>query len=66
MQFHAGTADVTGKITLPTGVNHVTPGETATLTVELLVPVVLEEGSTFDMHDGSAIIAVGSVTKVLR
>jgi elongation factor Tu len=46
-QFYIRTMDVTGDITLPEGVEMVMPGDNVNLTVELIVPVALEQGSPF-------------------
>ncbi|MDP2976243.1 MAG: elongation factor Tu, partial [Anaerolineales bacterium] len=44
-QFYIRTMDVTGDISLPEGVEMVMPGDNVNLTVELIVPVALEQGS---------------------
>src|SRR5512145_2154636 len=46
-QFYIRTMDVTGDITLPEGVEMVMPGDNVNMTVELIVPVALEQGSKF-------------------
>ncbi|HLO27867.1 MAG TPA: elongation factor Tu, partial [Anaerolineales bacterium] len=51
-QFYIRTMDVTGNITLPEGVEMVMPGDDVNLTVELIVPVALEQGSKFAIREG--------------
>src|SRR4030042_2434346 len=46
-QFYIRTMDVTGTITLPTGVEMVMPGDDVNLTVELITAGALEKGSNF-------------------
>ena len=43
-QFFFRTADVTGTIKLPQGVEMVMPGDNATLEIELISPVAMAEG----------------------
>jgi len=45
-QFYIRTTDVTGEVTLPTGVEMVMPGDSTKMTAKLIVPVALEEGLT--------------------
>ena len=46
-QLYIRTYDITGDLTLPAGTEMVMPGDTANLTVKLIVPVALEEKSKF-------------------
>ncbi|MFD3167170.1 elongation factor Tu, partial [Herpetosiphon sp. NSE202] len=43
-QFYVRTTDVTGAIGLPEGVEMVMPGDNIQMTVELIVPVAIEQG----------------------
>jgi elongation factor Tu len=43
-QFYFRTADVTGKVVLPDGVEMVMPGDNVTAGFELISPVPLEPG----------------------
>ena len=65
-QFYIRTMDVTGNITLPEGVEMVMPGDDVNLTVELIVPVALEQGSKFDIREGGLTVGAGVVTKILE
>ncbi|MCS7283438.1 MAG: elongation factor Tu [Anaerolineae bacterium] len=64
-QFYIRTTDVTGTITLPPGVEMVMPGDNVNLTVELIEPVALEEGSRFAIREGGLTVGAGVITKIL-
>ena len=64
-QFYVRTMDVTGDITLPEGVEMVMPGDNVNLTVELIVPVALEQGSKFAIREGGLTVGAGVVTKII-
>ncbi|MBI3161677.1 MAG: elongation factor Tu, partial [Chloroflexi bacterium] len=61
-QFYIRTMDVTGDITLPEGVEMVMPGDNVNLTVQLIVPVALEQGSKFAIREGGLTVGAGVVT----
>lgn len=65
-QFYIRTMDVTGNITLPQGVEMVMPGDNVNLTVELIVPVALEQGSKFAIREGGLTVGAGVITKILE
>jgi len=65
-QFYFRTTDVTGTAHLPTGVEMVMPGDNVTLSVELIVPIALEEGLRFAIREGGRTVGAGVVTKVLE
>jgi elongation factor Tu len=65
-QFYIRTMDVTGIITLPEGVEMVMPGDDVNLTVELIVPVALEQGSKFAIREGGLTVGAGVVTQILE
>ena len=64
-QFYFRTTDVTGAITLPEGVEMVTPGDNLSLTVELLAPIALEKGLRFAIREGGRTVGAGQITEVL-
>jgi elongation factor Tu len=64
-QFYIRTMDVTGDITLPEGVEMVMPGDNVNLTVELIVPVALEQGSKFAIREGGLTVGAGVVTQMI-
>ena len=51
-QFYFRTTDVTGTIELPEGVEMVMPGDNVEMTVELIAPVALENGTKFSIREG--------------
>ena len=65
-QFYIRTMDVTGDITLPDGVEMVMPGDDVNLTVQLIVPVALEQGSKFAIREGGLTVGAGVVTKIIE
>lgn len=64
-QFYIRTTDVTGEVTLPKGIEMVMPGDSAKMTVKLIVPVALEEGLRFAIREGGKTVGAGAVTKVI-
>jgi len=65
-QFYIRTMDVTGNIELPEGVEMVMPGDNVNLTVELIVPVALEQGQKFAIREGGLTVGAGVVTKIIE
>lgn len=64
-QFYFRTTDITGIITLGEGTEMVMPGDNAEVTVELIHPIALEEGTKFSIREGGRTVASGSVVKIL-
>lgn len=64
-QFYIRTTDVTGNVTLPQGVEMVMPGDNTKMTVELIVPVALEEGLRFAVREGGHTVASGAISKII-
>lgn len=64
-QFYVRTTDVTGKITLPDGVEMVLPGDNLTISVELLQPIALNVGLRFAIREGGRTVGAGQVTEIL-
>ncbi|CAM9094172.1 unnamed protein product [Chrysoparadoxa australica] len=65
-QFFIRTADVTGSCHLQEGVEMIMPGDNATITVELITPVVLAEGLRFALREGGRTVGAGVVSKVIE
>jgi len=63
-QFFVRTADVTGEVTLPEGIEMVMPGDTVTIKVKLVVPVALEEQQRFALREGGKTVGAGVVIKI--
>lgn len=65
-QFYIRTMDITGKISLPSGVEMILPGDNAKFTVELISKVALEDGSRFAIREGGLTVGAGVITKILQ
>src|SRR5512136_1219582 len=65
-QFYIRTMDVTGNVELPAGVEMVLPGDNVDLTVTLIVPVALEQGSKFAIREGGLTVGAGVITKIIQ
>src|SRR6202451_784977 len=64
-QFYFRTSDVTGNVTLATGVEMVMPGDNVSVEVELISPVAMEKGQRFAIREGGRTIGAGRVSEVL-
>jgi elongation factor Tu len=64
-QFYIRTMDVTGNIELPANVEMVMPGDNVVMTVELIIPVALEQGSQFAIREGGLTVGAGVITKII-
>ena len=64
-QFFVRTADVTGEVTLPEGIEMVMPGDSAKMKVKLIVPVAAEEGLRFAIREGGKTVGAGVITKII-
>ena len=65
-QFYFRTTDVTGVIELPAGVEMVMPGDNVDMTVELIAPVALENGTKFSIREGGRTVGSGIVTEIIQ
>jgi elongation factor Tu len=65
-QFYVRTTDVTGSITLAEGVEMVMPGDNVTITVELINPVALEQGTKFAIREGGRTVGAGVVAEIIE
>jgi len=65
-QFYFRTTDVTGVIQLPEGTEMVMPGDNVTVTVELIAPVAIEEGTRFAIREGGRTVGAGAVASILK
>jgi elongation factor Tu len=64
-QFYFRTTDVTGNVTLPTGVEMVMPGDNVSVEVKVIAPVAMEKGQRFAIREGGRTIGAGRVTEVI-
>ena len=65
-QFYIRTSDITGKIALPDGIEMVMPGDNITMTIDLIIPVAVEEGLRFPIREGGRTVGAGVFTKLLE
>lgn len=64
-QFYLRTTDVTGEIILEDGREMVMPGDNVTITVELIVPVAINQGLRFAIREGGRTVGAGQVTEII-
>ncbi|MBP1970860.1 elongation factor Tu [Virgibacillus natechei] len=65
-QFYFRTTDVTGVIQLPEGVEMVMPGDNIEMTVELISPIAIEDGTRFSIREGGRTVGSGVVTSIQK
>ena len=65
-QFYFRTTDVTGHVVLPEGTEMVMPGDNATIEVELISPIAMEEGLRFAIREGGRTVGAGVVSSVIE
>jgi elongation factor Tu len=65
-QFFFGTADVTGVVNLPDGVEMVMPGDNLSVEVVLGKAIAMEEGQRFAIREGGRTIGSGRITAVIE
>ncbi|MGM0522637.1 MAG: elongation factor Tu [Bacillota bacterium] len=65
-QFYFRTTDVTGIIRLPEGVEMVMPGDNVEMTVELISPIAIEEGTKFSIREGGRTVGAGVVASITK
>ncbi|MEX1000982.1 MAG: elongation factor Tu [Crocinitomicaceae bacterium] len=64
-QFYLRTTDVTGEIILEEGREMVMPGDNVSITVQLIVPVAINQGLRFAIREGGRTVGAGQVTEIL-
>ncbi|HWD93271.1 MAG TPA: elongation factor Tu [Verrucomicrobiae bacterium] len=64
-QFYFRTSDVTGTLTLPTGVEMVMPGDNVSVEIEMQKPVAMEKGLRFAIREGGRTIGAGRVSEII-
>ncbi|NCT35789.1 elongation factor Tu [Bacillus sp. EB93] len=63
-QFYFRITDVTGICNLPEGVEMVMPGDNIEMTVELIAPIAIEEGTKFSIREGGRTVGAGVVATI--
>ena len=64
-QFYFRTTDVTGIVDLPEGTEMVMPGDNVAITVELIHPIAIEDGTKFSIREGGRTVGAGVVSKIV-
>ncbi|MFP4202732.1 MAG: elongation factor Tu [Opitutales bacterium] len=65
-QFFFGTADVTGVVHLPEGVEMVMPGDNLTVDIKLSKLTAMEAGQRFAMREGGRTIGAGRIVEIVK
>ena len=65
-KFYFRTTDVTGVIELEAGVDMVMPGDNVSITVELIHPIAIENGTKFSIREGGRTVGAGSVSEIIE
>ncbi|MBR0385608.1 MAG: elongation factor Tu, partial [Erysipelotrichaceae bacterium] len=65
-QFYFRTTDVTGVIEDLGGADMVMPGDNVEMTVELIHPIAVEQGTKFSIREGGRTVGSGSVTEIMK
>jgi elongation factor Tu len=65
-QFYVRTTDVTGDCILPADKEMVMPGDNLKMSVKLINPIALEEGTRFAIREGGRTVGSGVVTKIIK
>ena len=64
-QFFFGTADVTGNVELPDGVEMVMPGDNLAVEIDLQKSIAMESGQRFAIREGGKTIGAGNISEIL-
>ena len=65
-QFYFRTTDVTGAVSLPSGVEMVMPGDNVRMTAKLISPIAMEEGLRFAVREGGRTVGAGVVSRIIE
>ncbi|MDF9866747.1 elongation factor Tu [Bacilli bacterium PM5-3] len=65
-QFYFRTTDVTGVIELPADTEMVMPGDNVEMTVDLIAPIALEQGTKFSIREGGRTVGAGVVAEIIK
>ncbi len=65
-QFYFRTTDVTGEVTLPSGVEMVMPGDNLTIEVTLISEIAMNIGLRFAIREGGRTVGAGQVTEIIK
>jgi len=65
-QFYFRTTDVTGMVNLPEGTEMIMPGDNVTMSVELIVPIAMDQGLRFAIREGGRTVGAGVVAEIIE
>ena len=65
-QFYFRTTDVTGMVELPDGTEMIMPGDNVTISVELIVPIAMDQGLRFAIREGGRTVGAGVVVEIVE
>ncbi|HQB62622.1 MAG TPA: elongation factor Tu, partial [Spirochaetota bacterium] len=65
-QFFFRTTDVTGSVKLPEGTTMVMPGDTVTITGELITTIAMEKNLRFAIREGGRTVGAGSIMEIIK
>ena len=57
---------MTGVVQLPEGTEMVMPGDNVSMTVELIVPIAMEERLRFAIRESGRTVGAGVVAKIIK
>jgi elongation factor Tu len=64
-QFYFRTTDVTGVVTLPSGVEMVMPGDNVGFEVQLITPIAMEKELRFAIREGGRTVGAGVISEII-
>jgi len=65
-QFYFRTTDVTGVVTLPSGVEMVMPGDNVHVEVALIMPIAMEKELRFAIREGGRTVGAGVISDIIE
>jgi elongation factor Tu len=65
-QFYFRTTDVTGVVTLSSGVEMVMPGDNVNLEVQLITPIAMEKELRFAIREGGRTVGAGVISDIIE
>ncbi|KPK85072.1 MAG: hypothetical protein AMJ94_19415, partial [Deltaproteobacteria bacterium SM23_61] len=64
--FYFRTTDVTGVVTLPSGVEMVMPGDNVNIEGQLITPIAMEKELRFAIREGGRTVGAGVISDILE
>ena len=57
---------MTGMVHLPEGTEMIMPGDNVTMSVELIVPIAMDQGLRFAIREGGRTVGAGVVAEIIE